>query len=297
LSNPGFSYLDNNVLKVIAPSEEQEARPVFRLGLNYQAGQATYIRASWGQGYRYPTIAEKFIFTDAGGFFVQPSPALGSETGWSSEIGVKQGYRLGGFEGFLDVTAFYMKYEDMIEFNWTGSGFQSINIGGTNISGIELTLAGRGKLGSIPFRLLTGYNYIDPKFDEFDTEAPLSTQGGSNALGSSSNENILKYRYRTTFKFDGELEFGKFRLGAESFYYSSIEAVDALFLIFIPGLFDYRKANTDGNWVHNIRFAYQHNEHFKASFILGNIANNEYTIRPALLEAPRNVTLRLDYKF
>ena len=297
LNNPGFDFVLNNVPQTVNPSEERESQPVFRLGLNYQAAEATYLRASWGQGYRYPTIAEKFIFTNAGGFFIQPSPDLGSETGWSAEFGLKQGYRFGNFEGFLDASAFYMKYEDMIEFNWTGSGFQSINIGGTNIAGVEVTLAGRGKIGPFPFQILTGYTHIDPQFDEFDdsNRPDLSTQGGQNAINSTSDENILKYRFRDSFKFDGEIQHGKFRLGLESFYNSHMEALDALFLIIIPGLNDYRMIDNDGFWVHNFRLAYQHSENFKATFILGNAFNEEYTIRPALLEAPRNVTFRIDY--
>ena len=62
-----------------------------------------------------------------------------------------------------------------------------------------------------------------------------------------------------------------------------------------PGLNDYRMIDNDGFWVHNFRLAYQHSENFKATFILGNAFNEEYTIRPALLEAPRNVTFRIDY--
>ncbi len=298
LNNPGFSYTLNNIPRTIDPSEERESRPVFRLGLNYQATEGTFLRASWGQGYRYPTIAEKYIFTNAGGFFIQPSPDLGSETGWSAEFGLKQGYRFGAFEGFFDASAFYMKYEDMIEFNWTGSGFQSLNIGGTNISGLELTMAGRGKLGSLPFQLLTGYVHINPQFDEFDTaDVPdITTLAGQNAIGSSSTQNVLKYRFRDSFKFDGEIQVGKFKVGVESFYNSNMEAIDALFLIFINGLNEFRQQNTDGFWLHNFRLAYEHNEHFKATFILGNAFNEEYTLRPALLEAPRNVTFRVDYK-
>jgi outer membrane receptor protein involved in Fe transport len=40
--------------------------PLFRIGLNYQAAEATYIRASFGQGFRYPTIAERYISTEVG---------------------------------------------------------------------------------------------------------------------------------------------------------------------------------------------------------------------------------------
>ncbi len=300
LNNPGYSFVLNDEENIVDPSNDSESRPVFRFGLNYQAAKATYFRASWGQGYRYPTIAEKFIFTDAG-FPIVPSPDLGSETGWSAEIGIKQGYRIGAFEGFLDISAFHMRYEDMIEFNWQqigfSSGFQSINIGGTEINGFEVTLAGRGKLGSIPFQLLTGYTSSDPQFLEFDPEAPEGSLARQNADNSSSTENILKFRYRNTFKLDAEVELGPVRLGVETFYNSHMEAVDRIFDIIIPGLKAFRDENNNGFWRHNVRLAYQHNEHLKASVIMGNITNKEFAIRPALLEAPRNMTFRLDYNF
>jgi outer membrane receptor protein involved in Fe transport len=31
--------------------------PLFRIGMNYQAAEFTFIRASFGQGFRYPSIA------------------------------------------------------------------------------------------------------------------------------------------------------------------------------------------------------------------------------------------------
>ena len=38
-----------------------EAKPVVRAGANYQAGEATFFRASYGQAYRFPTISEKYL--------------------------------------------------------------------------------------------------------------------------------------------------------------------------------------------------------------------------------------------
>ncbi|MFM9949560.1 MAG: TonB-dependent receptor, partial [Saprospiraceae bacterium] len=69
LKNPGFI---SDFGPVVAASSDEESKPVFRLGASYRVAKKTFIRASWGQGYRYPTIAEKFIVTDAGGFFVLP---------------------------------------------------------------------------------------------------------------------------------------------------------------------------------------------------------------------------------
>jgi len=40
--------------------------PIFRAGLNWKAATYTYLRASFGQGYRFPAIAEKFASTTLG---------------------------------------------------------------------------------------------------------------------------------------------------------------------------------------------------------------------------------------
>ncbi|PHN01347.1 vitamin B12 receptor precursor [Flavilitoribacter nigricans DSM 23189 = NBRC 102662] len=296
LNNPGFTYQQGTV----DPSEEKESKPVFRLGLNYELADYTFLRASWGQGYRFPTVAEKFIFTDAGGFFITPNPTLRSETGWSTEIGIKQGFRLSSFEGFIDISGFLMRYEDMMEFNLVGFGFQASNIGGTEIKGMEFTVAGRGSLFGLPTSILAGYTYIDPRFKEFDnTQIPAGetgSRGQVNANNSSSEDNILKYRSRHTFKLDLESRFRRFSLGWETISGSQIEAIDRIFNLIVPGLESFRM-NNQGYLVHNVRAAYRFTEDIKLSMILGNLTNREYSIRPGLLEGPRNLTARLDFKF
>ena len=47
-------------------AEDLDSRPVLRTGLNYQLFDYTFLRASFGQGYRYPTIAEKYTITEVG---------------------------------------------------------------------------------------------------------------------------------------------------------------------------------------------------------------------------------------
>lgn len=305
LRNPGFESQGFEV----APRDEEESQPVLRIGANYQASDFTYIRASWGQGYRYPTIAEKYIVTDAGGFFVVPSPDLGSETGWTAELGVKQGFRLASFEGFLDVSAFTMRFSDMIEFNPTRAPgfalpvFQAQNVGDTEIQGFEVSVAGRGNLfGNWQTSLLTGYTYVEPRYLQFDqTPIPAGKEGtiGQRNHNNSSlkSENILKYRPRHTFKLDLEMQNGPFAIGLESFHASHIEAIDALFQIIIPGLVRRRMEDDDGYWLHNLRTSYKFTEGLKVSLLLGNVFNEEYSLRPGLLEAPRNVTMRVDYSF
>lgn len=296
LNNPGFTYQQGTV----APSEERESKPVFRLGMNYEVTDYTFLRASWGQGYRFPTVAEKFIFTDAGGFFVTPNPTLTSETGWSAEVGIKQGFRISSFEGFIDIATFLMRYQDMMEFNLVGFGFQASNIGGTEINGSEVTIAGRGKLFGLPTSILAGYTFINPRFEEFDTtpvtagETPTRAQ--VNANNSSSEENILKYRSKHTFKLDLESTYRRFSLGWETISGSRIEAIDAVFNLIVPGLFTYRETD-NGYLVHSARAAFRFTDDIKLSMILGNVTNREYSIRPGLLEGPRNLTARLDFKF
>jgi len=299
LKNPGFLYEGGSV----SPAEEEESKPVVRFGANYQVAKYTFLRTSWGQGYRFPTVAEKFIYTDVGGFFVTPNPTLGSETGWTAEFGAKQGFKIGGFEGFVDGALFWSRYYDMMEFNLiTFPNFSAVNIGDVEIKGFEISVAGRGKIGSIPIGILTGYTSIDPRYLDFDRR-PIQagvprTKGQINAGSSSSTTDVLKYRPRHSFKLDLEAQFKGLSLGIETAYNSHVEAVDKLFEeLLIKGLKNFRKEHNNGYLLNNFRTAYTFNDHLKLTAILGNAFNELYSQRPGLLEAPRNVTARVDFKF
>jgi iron complex outermembrane receptor protein len=266
-----------------------ESKPILRLGANYRMGQVTYLRASWGQGYRYPTIAEKFIETTFGSSRIIPNTKLKSETGWSAELGVKQGFRFFGWEGYLDIASFWNRYDDMMEFSFVGSatnaGFQSRNVGDTSIKGFEVTVAGKSSVFSIPITILGGYTYIDPKFRNFNEEQ---------AASSSVDFNILKYRTKHNFKIDLEGSYSGFNLGLAFQRTSHMIAIDNVFESF-SGIGIYRDANNNGYYLMDARLSYK-KDWWKISFLIDNLFNEEYTTRPGLIEPPRNMSLRFDVK-
>ena len=268
-----------------------ESRPVFRLGLNYQVAKYTFIRASFGEGYRFPTIAEKFISTNLGTLPIVPNGRLESETGYTTEIGIKQGFKIGGFSAFFDASVFQNVYKNMMEFVFVREfpvRFQSQNIGNTRIVGTEFSVAGFGKIKSTNVSLLTGYTYILPKFETF---------GQRELDDSSADFNVLKYRFKHTVKFDLEAENRGVIVGVSVNHNSKMEAIDRIFNEAIPGVKAYRAANNKGVTLVDFRVGYNLNDKYRLTIIGKNLTNEEYTLRPALLEAPRNITARLDLRF
>ena len=69
-------------------------------------------RASVGRGFRAPTVAERYVTTQALGFQVVPNPDLRPETAWSFEIG-----NSGAFAswGRVDAALFWTEARDLIE--------------------------------------------------------------------------------------------------------------------------------------------------------------------------------------
>lgn len=267
-----------------------ELRPIFRLGANYQVAPFSFLRASFGQGYRFPTIAEKFVRTDVGLLQIYPNPTLSSETGWTAELGFKQGLAFSHWQGFADIALFWQQYQNMMEFTFGGEsgtlfGFQSINVGETRIRGVEVSVAGAGKIGQFPLESMIGYTYVDPLFMNFDSAAMQQ---------SSADYNVLKYRFRHTLKIDGETHFWRMRFGVAARYYSFMEAMDQVFVIFVPGIKEFREENNDGDWVLDLRLGIELGD-ANLWCIVSNVLNNEYALRPALIEAPRNVVVRLSY--
>ena len=284
--------------RILNPSPRtSEGRPVFRLGANYKAAEYTYLRASWGQGYRFPSIAERFIATSLVTPFlpldIRPNPSLKSETGWSAEIGIKQGVKItNNWKGFVDLSAFWTEYNNMMEFSFLSDSrslyFQSINIGDTRIRGFETSVMGQGNIGQVKFNILAGYTYIDPQYQDFNALAKSYT--------SDTTQNVLKYRFRHTAKFDAEMFYKGFSLGASYQYLSYMDAIDGIFNFFISGLAQYRTINKgQGTSMLDFRTSYQVNKHFKVSFIVKNILNTVSVIRPGMPDPTRSVNIRLDY--
>ena len=205
-------------------------KPVFRTGLNYQLAEATYIRTSWGQGYRFPSMAELFIRTTQSGLEIYPNPNLKPESGWSSEIGIKQGLKIGNWMGYIDLAAFLMQYDDMMEFSFGpwgdpttdelfGIGFKSINVGKTQISGIELSLNGQGKITKdFSINFMGGYSYMhsisltpDETYALLEREILIDGEvlNSLTYKNNSSDPSVLKYRYKHIAKIDIEMIYKK----------------------------------------------------------------------------------------
>lgn len=279
-------------------------RPVIRAGLTYRIGEATFLRLSYGQGYRFPAIAEKYIRTSAAGLEIYPNHNLKPESGQSAEIGIKQGIHIGkGWKGYADMAVYWMQYTNMMEFTFGlygnpavdpiyGLGFSSLNIGSTRIRGIDCSVMGEGKIGKVDVMLLAGYTYMDP--------VSLRWNPKHDTLFQTSKENILKYRYRHIGKIDIEATYKKFSFGASMRCNSRMENIDKIFedaTIVLPGIKAYRDRYNTGDLVFDARAMYQLTDHVRIAFLVNNVLNREYTSRPADVQPPRNFVFQAVVKF
>jgi outer membrane receptor protein involved in Fe transport len=288
-------------------------KPVFRTGINYQAAEATYVRASWGQGYRFPSMAELFISTNQSGLQIYPNPELKPESGWSSEIGVKQGVKTGKWMGYIDVAAFIQQYDDMMEFSFGqwgtlgdlgGMGFKSINVGATRITGAELSISGQGKINpNLTINVIAGYTYMNPVSLDLDYEYAEDINGRAlTYLNSGSDSTMLKYRYKHIAKADLEIIYKGISIGGSMRYNSFMKNIDFVFTQIgttegkIPGLNDAREKFKGGDLIIDLRAGYQMTKTARLGFIVNNLLNREYMSRPASMMPPRTIAMQLALK-
>ena len=290
-------------------------KPVFRSGLNYQVAEATYVRASWGQGFRFPSMAELFISTNQSGLEIYPNPELKPESGWSSEIGIKQGVKIGKWMGYIDFAGFLMQYDDMMEFSFGqwgsassndvgGIGFKSINVGTTRITGAELSINGQGKINpDLTINVIAGYTYMNPVSLDLDYvygldyyENPLTYRN------SGSDSTMLKYRYKHIAKADLEIVYKGLSLGGSFRYNSFMKNIDHIFTtalvesLGITGINEAREKFNNGDLIIDLRAGYQMTKTARLGFIINNLLNREYMSRPANMMPPRTFAMQLALK-
>jgi len=283
----------------ILDGERDRLVPVFRTGVNWQAAEFTFLRASFGQGYRYPSIAEKYATTTLGSVRVFPNPAVEPESGWSTEIGVMQGFMIGEFRGEGDLSFFFSQNSDMIEYifgvhqdPFTGLsdlGFKATNVEQSRIYGGEMEVMMSRSFGKIKTTMAGGYTYIYPV--EY------------NAYTNQNTDVFLKYRRKHSAKLGLTVAAGRIEIGSDLYLKSKTLNIDNVFLNFttrediLPGFYEYWLENNTGYFLIDGNIAYSLSETLKLSFALKNATNTEYMGRPGDIQPHRNFSLRLSGRF
>lgn len=300
-------------------------KPIFRAGASLKIYQETYLRASYGQGYRFPTITERFIRTGVGNFGVFPNPNLKPESSWNAEIGIKQGLKLGGVMGYLDIAGFWQEYQNTIEYMFgiwneitslqtlgNSAGFMFLNTGKSRVLGLDISFTGMAKIGKkSELTFLMGYNYIVPKtltpeyIYAMDSMMRLFSY---NSTSLDPSKGILKYRFLHNLKIDIEYNWNKkLSFGVSSKYFSKIVNMDAIIKAFeevtINNQFlqdlqymDYYESHRFGNWIFDARLSYNLNESHKLAIIGTNVLNRTYSLRPLKIEPPRSIMVQYTYR-
>lgn len=308
-------------------NQESDSKPVFRAGANYQIGKATYARASYGQGFRFPSIAEKFIVTGVGSINIFANPSLIAETSDNAEVGIKQGFKIGNFMGYADVAVFQQNYENFIEFTFgqwrevpAGTpfaeyfselsktfGFKSLNTGRARIRGAEFSIMGAGSIGRHEFQLLAGYTYTEPvaltpelNYAVLDEPSTLDASVTYQSTSSDAQNNILKYRMQHLVRGDLFWKHRHLSAGMSARYNSHMQNIDKAFTDlesiefanFQPGLTKWRAENTKGDYVIDLRVGYEIMARHRLAIVVNNVLNREYAIRPLAVEEPRMTMLQ-----
>ena len=304
--------------------------PIFRVGAHYEVAKFSHLRASFGQGIRYPSVAERYTKTAVGALLVFPNPQLKPETGWAAEIGFKQGVKIGEkWKGLIDIAGFINEYNNMMEFQFgifnpatnqkldpdspdfgdqiseifsSGYaisdlfGFSAVNAESARITGAEISFNSQGKIKEVELTSLIGYTYMNPISKNRDS-AYVSTF-------SDSGSTILKYRFKHLAKVDVEAKWRGISAGFSMRYNSFMSNIDRIFedeisngVYILPGLKEYRAENNGPNVVFDSRVGYEISEHYRVGLAVNNMLNAEYVTRPGDVQPPRNFLVQLQMKF
>jgi outer membrane receptor for ferrienterochelin and colicins len=171
----------------------------------YRPFVGTTLRASYGQGFRVPSVAEAFITAGVNNLTAVPNSDLKPEQSYSYEVGVSQA--VGNF-GSFDAAAFRTDYDNLIEAGLIVSGtdlqIQWRNVIKARVQGVETSFKTWLFDGGLSFNL--GYTYVYPE--------------------DITNDDILRYRPRHLFYTNLTTRIGPVTAGADFRYISRVDRID-----------------------------------------------------------------------
>jgi outer membrane receptor protein involved in Fe transport len=171
----------------------------------FNPNEGTAFRASYGRGFRVPSVAEAFI--SVGGGFVKgvPNPDLKPERSTSYEVGLSQPL---GDVGTLDVAAFRSDFEDLIEPGLFISGANVLvqwrNVTAARVQGFETSL----KFSLFDGGLLNtlAYTYVYPE--------------------DRTKHDLLRYRPRHLFYTTASAQIAFLTVAADFRFLSRVDRID-----------------------------------------------------------------------
>lgn len=294
-------------------------QPVVRGGINLAYSATGNFRASAGQGFRSPSVAEMYSNTFVGSVRLASDPSLGAELSRSIELGFHQRFNLGKMQGYFDLAWFQTRYDSMIEYSfavyipqvwdsqdsiWLAEGnlgaiaqkyarFQPANIVEARITGLEAVVGAAGRWGDFGLRWQAGYTYTLPINLKPNNEPRADTSGLSELVDLRK---YLKYRYLHLFRSDLAVEWKSWSVGLNTRYNSVILNIDEDFYRFMPGLIDYRIRSIRGDLLSDLRIGRKIYGNFRLNLVVRNLGNRSWMPLPGNIGEQRNVILQLTGK-
>lgn len=239
-----------------------------RVSASALLGERWTFRAAYGEGFRVPSVAERFV-TTSDYLPVLANLDLRPETSRSYELGM-HGLLLaatGPFSLTFDAAGFWSDYRRLIEpvFLAADRAFRFVNLTHARVRGLEVTAdleRGDGRVAAA-----AGYTLLDAR--DLSADLPLAFR----------STHLLKASVSGTL--------WRLRLGADFRYASRPRRVDSDFALFIKDaelmlptrVLDVHAGATWRGW--------------RASLHVNNALDYYYLERPALLAPPRHVILRV----
>lgn len=177
--------------------EESNSKAVFNFGLVWRGIEDLSLRATWAQGFRAPTIQEKFLTSSMGGGTEIGNPNLDPETSDNFELGARySGERLNlDFAAFLNLADDYITTKEV-----SAETYQYYNVGKATTYGVELSASYDLPYGFTPYTSMT---WLKRKFE----------YGG--IIGDTYDTNTPEFMYRAGVRY--EKDFGIWTLTADTY--------------------------------------------------------------------------------
>lgn len=173
-----------------------------------------------------------------------------------------------------------------------------------------MSLRADGRLGPVSLTLQGGYMYHWPaNLDSVNTNKSVkavlrdAVHYMNKRITTDEEQNkILLFRSRHLVRSDLEAEYRNFSLGLSTYYTSLPEKAPALFLVALNVIDGgrntfqrYLERHQKGDWVFDVRCGYQINDKIRVGFIVKNITNRVYALRPGRPEPLRHFTVQLKW--